>query len=57
MMEELLCKRCDVFVGYGAIGVVRVPEDHNNQWRLNHCWVCGRSRKEITEAQSEQTQL
>jgi thymidylate synthase ThyX len=46
---ELLCKKCDVFVGFAADGVARRPEEHKDdkEWLTNHCWVCGRSREEI----------
>lgn len=46
---ELLCKKCDVFVGFAADGVVRRPEEHKDdkQWLLNHCWMCGRSAEEV----------
>lgn len=48
-MGELLCRRCDVFVGYGAVGVIRKPAGEDSEWLRNHCWVCGRSRKQIEE--------
>lgn len=51
-MADLLCRLCDVFVGYGAAGVARPPEEHAGDpvWLADHCWVCGRSRDEIAEA-------
>jgi flavin-dependent thymidylate synthase len=46
---ELLCKKCDVFVGFDADGIARRPEEHKDdkEWLATHCWVCGRSREEI----------
>lgn len=46
-MEDLLCKKCDVFVGYGAASVVKAPEDKSSEWLRDHCWVCHRSREEV----------
>jgi thymidylate synthase ThyX len=45
----LLCKKCDVFVGYDAAGVATIPAEHNLDpvWCRDHCWVCGRSRAEV----------
>jgi hypothetical protein len=40
--EFLLCKPCDVFAGYGAIGVVRMPVDKDEDWLMVHCWLCER---------------
>jgi flavin-dependent thymidylate synthase len=48
---ELLCKKCDVFVGFGALGVAKQPDDKSAGWLESHCWVCGRSREEIARAQ------
>jgi flavin-dependent thymidylate synthase len=50
---DLLCKKCDVFVGHQAAGVAKVPDEHahDNEWLANHCWVCGRSRSEIESDQ------
>lgn len=44
------CRRDDVFIGFGALGVVRQPEDRDYEWLNTHCWVCGRSADEITAA-------
>jgi thymidylate synthase (FAD) len=48
-MMETLCQKCDVFVGFDAVGVAKVPEEHkgDNEWLMSHCWVCRRSRAEI----------
>lgn len=48
-MADDLCKYCDVFVGFGAIGVAEPPEEHKDdrEWLADHCWVCKRSRAEI----------
>lgn len=48
-----LCKRCDVFIGFGATGVVRQPEGKTEDWLRSHCWCCERSRSEIMRDQSE----
>jgi hypothetical protein len=45
-----LCTRCDVFIGYGALGVARIPEGKPARWLWSHCWVCHRSREEIDAA-------
>jgi thymidylate synthase ThyX len=47
MTMGLLCKKCDVFVGFGAVGVARQPAFKKQEWLENHCWICGRSREEI----------
>lgn len=46
---ELLCRKCDVFVGTRAAGVVMVPEEHKGdiEWLQSHCWMCGRSAEEV----------
>jgi hypothetical protein len=44
---NLLCRHCDVFVGYGAIGVARKPLGRSEDWLRTHCWVCDRSELEI----------
>jgi thymidylate synthase ThyX len=48
-MPDLLCKKCDVYVGYSATGAVQPPHDRwrQPQWLANHCWVCGRSAAEV----------
>lgn len=45
-----LCHRCDVYIGYGALGVAVAPAQHaeDDKWLRSHCWVCERSREEIT---------
>ncbi len=37
----LLCRDCDVFVGWAAAGVVRMPEQPS-AWLVAHCWLCAR---------------
>lgn len=46
---ELLCKRCDVYVGHAGAGVAKPPEDKEGDldWLRDHCWICGRSRAEV----------
>lgn len=43
------CRRDDVFVGFGAAGVITPPPEHETDqaWLAGHCWVCKRSRDEI----------
>jgi hypothetical protein len=41
------CARCDVFIGYGAIGVAKPPAGKTHEWLSQHCWICHRSRAEI----------
>lgn len=52
LLESGLCKRCDVYVGYQALGVVSPPNEHagDREWLGSHCWVCERSRDEIARA-------
>ena len=47
--EANYCRRCDLFIGYGAAGVARPPEERagDEEWLRSHCWICGRSRDEI----------
>lgn len=47
MERELLCKRCDVFVGFGAMGVVREPVDIPEAELGDRCWVCKRTRAQV----------
>jgi hypothetical protein len=44
----LYCRRCDVFAGFGAVGVVKPPADRADDyvWLSSHCWVCGRPDSE-----------
>jgi hypothetical protein len=44
-----LCRRCDVFVGFGGAGIARQPEGKSVDWLASHCWVCHRSRDEVRE--------
>lgn len=48
--DELLCRRCDVFVGFGGAGVVKPPEGKTADWLNEHCWMCERSADEIRAA-------
>lgn len=48
----LLCKRCDVYVGFGAVGVVEPPQGVTDPDQLNNmCWVCRRTGAEIAAEQ------
>ena len=47
---DLLCRHCDVFVGWAGAGVVEVPTDKPVDWLATHCWLCGRSADEVREA-------
>ena len=44
--RDLLCRKCDVFVGYGGAGVV-MPPDESPEWLASHCWMCKRSADEV----------
>ena len=35
------CSRCDLFTGYGALGVFLPPEGKDEEWLRSHCWCCG----------------
>lgn len=48
---NILCRRCDVYVGFGGAGVVRPPAGRPIAWLSSHCWVCGRSAEEVSKAQ------
>lgn len=43
----LLCKKCDVYVGFGAAGIAKQPKGKNELWLDTHCWICERSEVEI----------
>lgn len=47
-----LCKKCDVFIGYGGLGVAHKPEaiGWTEEDFGNRCWICHRTRDEILEA-------
>jgi len=34
------CRRCDLYAGYGALGVYSQPEQPP-EWLATHCWCCG----------------
>lgn len=57
-MSAGYCRRCDVFVGAGAAGVAKPPEEHADDpaWLADHCWVCSRSSAEIDGTQAEAVQ-
>jgi hypothetical protein len=44
------CRRCDLFIGYGALRVYRPPAEPWPGWRDYHCWSCRRSDVEIALA-------
>ena len=45
----LICRRCDIPVGYLATGVARPPDDRADDpdWLATHCWVCGEAEAEV----------
>lgn len=49
MRPGMYCRPCDVYVGFGAAGIVRVPEDRadDRDWLASHCWMCKRSNEQI----------
>jgi hypothetical protein len=44
-----ICRKCDLYVGYGGAGVFKPPPDKDPKWLASHCWSCGRSNEEIRE--------
>lgn len=44
---DLVCKKCDVYVGFGGAGVIKKPENKTVEWLATHCWCCGRSVSEV----------
>jgi hypothetical protein len=44
------CRRCDLFIGFGAAGVAIPPPEHDTDitWLETHCWICRRTAEEIT---------
>lgn len=46
-METLLCKRCDVYVGWAGSAVARRPEGVPDEDLDNICWICLRPREEV----------
>ena len=48
--RSVLCKRCDIYVGFQAAGLVDQPEE-DDEWLEHHCWRCGRSREELMDEQ------
>jgi flavin-dependent thymidylate synthase len=51
MPDKLLCKRCDVYVGFAAEGVAKRPVGRDDAWLASHCWICLRSGPEIAADQ------
>lgn len=43
----LLCRHCDVYVGYAGAGVASAPEGRDRAWLAAHCWVCHRHADEV----------
>ena len=52
-----LCHHCDLYVGYGASGVFKPPENRDDSWLKDHCWCCGKSRDEIQMENKERNEL
>lgn len=52
--DNLLCKHCDVYVGWGGVGVVKIPQRIPKHLLDDICWCCGRSREEIEQEQEGQ---
>lgn len=46
-MSELLCSKCDVYVGYAGAGVAKKPTDVPEEQLDDICWICRRPRAEI----------
>lgn len=46
----MLCKACDVFIGYGAAGVARKPDDVPADQLDRICWVCRRTPEQLMAA-------
>jgi hypothetical protein len=47
LADGVICKRCDLYVGYGAVGRMEPPAGTSTTWRTEHCWNCHRSLQEI----------
>lgn len=45
--NSILCKRCDIWVGFGAAGIFVAPTNKSYDWLTGHCWSCGRSRADV----------
>jgi hypothetical protein len=43
------CRRCDLFIGFGAAGIAHPPAEHETDigWLETHCWICRRTAQEI----------
>jgi hypothetical protein len=46
MLDDDLCRDCDLFIGYGASGVYQQPDWPTEALRAR-CWSCGRTPAEI----------
>ncbi len=44
------CRRCDLFTGYGALGVFQKPENADEEWIRTHCWCCGAHERDCDPA-------
>jgi hypothetical protein len=53
----LLCRDCDVFVGFGGVGVAKRPQGQEFHWLATHCWVCERDYSEEIGGSSDQPVL
>jgi flavin-dependent thymidylate synthase len=43
----LLCKKCDVFVGFDGANVAKIPDDVPREKLNDICWICRRTRAEV----------
>jgi flavin-dependent thymidylate synthase len=43
----LLCKKCDVYVGFDGANVAKIPEDVPREKLNDICWICRRTRVEV----------
>lgn len=46
------CRHCDLFTGYGAVGIIRAPQAHERDpdWLGSHCWSCEQPVENICPA-------
>jgi hypothetical protein len=47
------CRHCDLFTGYGALGVCRPPGGQDAGWLRVRCWGCGGLGEAGTEQDAE----
>ena len=45
--STILCRKCDVYVGFGGAGVVQPPANMSAEWLRSHCWMCKRTADEV----------